>query len=229
MRKAAARGSAGLLLGALLLTACAPRRATVVPNPEEIPQVLADYVDSGRYARDVEDAVAPAKAFLESHARGAKLAVVLDIDETALSNLPAERANRFAYTAATTCDLARGPCGLRAWQRMARAEAIAPVLDLDREARRLGYAVIFLSGRSEGLRAATEENLRKAGYAWDRLVLRRGHELVETATRFKSAERTKLEAEGFRIVESVGDQRSDLEGGHAERTFKLPNPFYFIP
>jgi hypothetical protein len=27
----------------------------------------------------------------------------------------------------------------------------------------------------------------------------------------------------------MGDQLSDLEGGYAERTFKLPNPFYWIP
>jgi hypothetical protein len=30
-------------------------------------------------------------------------------------------------------------------------------------------------------------------------------------------------------VLNMGDQLSDLEGGYAERTFKLPNPFYWIP
>jgi hypothetical protein len=29
-------------------------------------------------------------------------------------------------------------------------------------------------------------------------------------------------------VVNLGDQESDLDGGHAERAFKLPNPFYFI-
>jgi hypothetical protein len=29
------------------------------------------------------------------------------------------------------------------------------------------------------------------------------------------------------IIVNIGDQ-SDLEGGHAEMTFKVPNPFYFI-
>jgi hypothetical protein len=28
---------------------------------------------------------------------------------------------------------------------------------------------------------------------------------------------------------NIGDQMSDLDGGFAERTYKLPNPFYFIP
>jgi acid phosphatase len=27
---------------------------------------------------------------------------------------------------------------------------------------------------------------------------------------------------------NIGDQESDLDGGHADRDFKLPNPFYFI-
>jgi hypothetical protein len=28
---------------------------------------------------------------------------------------------------------------------------------------------------------------------------------------------------------NFGDQFSDLEGGHANRTFKMPNPNYFLP
>jgi hypothetical protein len=30
------------------------------------------------------------------------------------------------------------------------------------------------------------------------------------------------------IIANLGDQFSDLAGGYAERTFKLPNPFYSI-
>jgi len=32
--------------------------------------------------------------------------------------------------------------------------------------------------------------------------------------------------QGYAIVVNIGDQMSDLDGGFAERTFKLPNPFY---
>jgi hypothetical protein len=35
--------------------------------------------------------------------------------------------------------------------------------------------------------------------------------------------------QGYRIVASVGDQYSDLAGGHEAAAFKLPNPFYFLP
>jgi HAD superfamily, subfamily IIIB (Acid phosphatase) len=34
---------------------------------------------------------------------------------------------------------------------------------------------------------------------------------------------------GYDIVANFGDQFSDLEGGHADRTFKMPNPNYFLP
>jgi hypothetical protein len=27
----------------------------------------------------------------------------------------------------------------------------------------------------------------------------------------------------------LGDQNSDLTGGYAERGFKLPNPYYYLP
>ena len=45
---------------------------------------------------------------------------------------------------------------------------------------------------------------------------------------YKSGERAKIEQRGYRIIANVGDQESDLQGGHADRAFKLPNPFYFI-
>ena len=49
---------------------------------------------------------------------------------------------------------------------------------------------------------------------------------------FKSGERKKIQAGGYRIIANVGDQQSDLDGDkdgtYAECPFKMPNPFYFI-
>jgi len=45
----------------------------------------------------------------------------------------------------------------------------------------------------------------------------------------KARAREDIESRGFTIIANVGDQDSDLAGSHAERTFKVPNPFYFIP
>lgn len=46
---------------------------------------------------------------------------------------------------------------------------------------------------------------------------------------YKSGTRAYIESLGYDIVADFGDQFSDLKGGHADKTFKLPNPNYFLP
>jgi predicted secreted acid phosphatase len=48
-------------------------------------------------------------------------------------------------------------------------------------------------------------------------------------SRYKSGVRAHLEALGWDIVGNFGDQFSDLVGGFADKTFKMPNPNYFLP
>ncbi len=50
-----------------------------------------------------------------------------------------------------------------------------------------------------------------------------------TTIHYKSATRAHIESLGYDIVGNFGDQFSDLKGGFADRTFKLPNPNYFLP
>ncbi len=50
-----------------------------------------------------------------------------------------------------------------------------------------------------------------------------------TTIHYKSATRAYLESLGYEIVANFGDQFSDLIGGHADKTFKMPNPNYFLP
>jgi hypothetical protein len=50
-----------------------------------------------------------------------------------------------------------------------------------------------------------------------------------SAASFKAPVRAAIEGTGYTIIANVGDQPSDLAGGHAEKTFLLPNPFYRIP
>ncbi len=50
-----------------------------------------------------------------------------------------------------------------------------------------------------------------------------------TTIHYKSATRAHIESVGYEIVADFGDQFSDLVGGHSGRTFKLPNPNYFLP
>ena len=184
-----------------------------------------------RYDADLARVDRAAAAWIARRApRVAKPALVLDIDETSLSNWAVMVHNDFAYFREGDCDLsAHSACGQAAWEASEAAPAIAPTRDLFDLAKARGVAVFFVTGRGEGERAITEANLRKAGYdGWTGLFMRppESRGLMET---YKSAARAKIEALGYRIIANVGDQQSDLALGHAERAFKLPNPFYYLP
>ena len=222
----------GLAILALLPfgAGCAGTGHWATSSLPEAKRQVGEYVDSGRYEADIAAVAEKARTYLEPRAhRGGKLAIVVDLDETALSNLPSLRANDYGFIGAGPCDLPRGPCGLAAWIMMAKAEPIKPVLALAELARQRGVAVFFLTGRPERMRAATEANLRAAGYAWTGLILRPVDLTTRSAAEFKAPERKKIEEQGYTIIVNVGDQASDLDGGFAEKTYKLPNPFYLIP
>src|SRR5512133_3348090 len=46
---------------------------------------------------------------------------------------------------------------------------------------------------------------------------------------YKSGTRAYIESQGYDIVANFGDQFSDLLNGFAEKTFKMPNPNYYLP
>src|SRR5215831_9816724 len=159
-----------LVVAALtLVVGCA---TPAVPNLYDTQRQIDEYIASGRYDSDFARVVTEAQAWLEERAPLAKKpAIVLDIDETSLSNWPAYRLNGWARLPGGPCDLEHGPCGLRAWQAMGRAQALVPTLRLSQRARELGVAVFFITGRPPELREATERNLRAQGYEWDGVVL----------------------------------------------------------
>ncbi len=193
---------------------------------------LLNYKCSGAYAADIRDVLTRAQAYVAGRAAAvSKAALVLDIDETSLSNWPEIVANDFGYIPHAACDLLpSGPCGADGWELSARADAIAPTRDLFNAAKAKGVAMFFITGRQEDpqKRRATETNLRRAGYdGWAELFLRSpGYASIRE---YKTAMRKKIADDGYTIIANVGDQESDLAGGYAEQTFKVPNPFYFLP
>lgn len=162
------------------------------------------------------------KASVASAKPGERLAIVLDIDETSLSNWAVELHDDFGYipTDSNSCVTLR--CG----------KAIPSTLRIYQEAKKNNVAVFFITGRSEGQRKDTEANLKIEGYdSWEYVYLRpEDHPKDQTVSQYKSGDRAQIVAKGYRIVLNVGDQKSDLEGDPlAEHSVKLPNPFYFIP
>lgn len=205
------------------------KRSPRVTNVYDAQRQVGKYFDSGRYDLDLAKLVRLARVWLDKRAaKAAKPAIVLDIDETSLSNRRQLRINGWARIVNGPCDLQNGPCGGRAWQAMAQAKAIAPTLSLAQRARQIGVAVFFISGRPERLREATERNLREQGYEWTDVILEPEGVVFQSAADFKAPERRKIAEQGYTIILNLGDQESDLKGGYAERTFKLPNPVYFV-
>jgi acid phosphatase len=199
------------------------------PNLGQLKTRLLAYHDckggDGCYETDLKRQSDLAIAYLERRVAkgrpGDKLALVLDIDETSLSNWEEEKQDDFGYIAKDWND----------WVNQKKAAAIAGTLRLANDALKHGVAVFFITGRREDQRDATAENLKTAGYHdWAGLALRGAHPATQTTIDYKSQERKKIANAGYKIVLNVGDQMSDLKGDpQAEMSVKLPNPFYYIP
>ncbi len=194
------------------------------PNLDIAKDQVRAYVNLGEYARKVADVALQANKFLvkriaKNAKAGKKLAVVFDIDETTLTNLPHIIANDFGYVSKTW----------DSWVLEGQARAIIPVQTIYDTAVRGKVAVFFITGRPEAARASTERNLREVGYdTWTKIFYKPTDNPALTTMGFKTDVRRKLEKEGYVIVVNIGDQYSDLAGGYAERFFKLPNPFYLM-
>ena len=157
--------------------------------------------------------------------RSTRPALVLDVDETALSNWEVIEANDFGRFATGPCALPEGPCGWAAWDQLGRSTPLPATVALVATARELGVAVFFITGRPESQRDATERNLRAAGYdGFAGLAMVPDGQRFANAADFKAPRRAAIEAEGYTIIANVGDQPSDLAGGHAERAFLLAEP-----
>ncbi|KAK7245490.1 hypothetical protein RIF29_40336 [Crotalaria pallida] len=194
--------------------------------PARCVKFVAEYLTGERYRSDSEVIGKLASEFakrvrLEGEGRDAW---VFDIDETLLSNLPYYQDNGFG-------SVTFNETSFDDWVNVAEAPALAASLSLYKELQELGFKIFLLTGRSEHQRNATEANLLFAGYSnWERLILRGSSDQGKSATLYKSEKRAELVEEGYTIHGSSGDQWSDLWGyAVASRSFKLPNPMYYIP
>ena len=133
-------GAAALIVGLLAAGVagadCPTAPELRVPPPPAAPlnidmvkRLLREYHDKD-YAADMAAVFAAAQAYVERRAGEVKNpAVVLDIDETSLSNWPNISADDFGFIGGGRCDdLPSGPCGFDAWILLAKAEAFPPAL-----------------------------------------------------------------------------------------------------
>jgi acid phosphatase len=241
---------AGAAFASLLMVvaqACAQQCPTVPPpdlpampmplNLDTAKDLLRDYHDN-HYMQDIASVFALAQDYVLARAREVKNpAVVLDIDETSLSNWPNLKADDLGFINDGRCDdLPNGPCGFNAWILQSAAEAFPAALKFFNAAKKNGVAIVFITGRHDAQRKATLWNLDRAGYeGYAKLITRPDRDEFKSVEEFKTKARAKVAAENnYTIIASIGDQLSDIEQlpgveeGRPECGFKLPNPFYFI-
>jgi predicted secreted acid phosphatase len=127
--------------------------------------------------------------------QGGRAAIVLDIDNTSLETY---------YSGGIT------------------TPAVKPVLSVATLAKAKGAAVFFVTDRTELIEWPTEGNLVTVGYPVDGLYLRPLFNFDPVQAN-KTKARIAIEQAGYTIVANIGNNRTDLDGGHAERTFKLPD------
>ncbi|MGW7341320.1 HAD family acid phosphatase [Streptomyces sp. NPDC054808] len=195
-----ATGTAAVVVAALT--------ATVTPSvaaPAEAPRASVataaaadvDYDTWQHDCRAVMDAALPyLKERIADAGPGEKQAIVLDIDNTSL-----ETDFGFSYP----------------------QPANRPVLEAARYAQEHGVALFFVTARPGIIEAPTEWNLAHAGYESSGLYVRGFLDLFKDVAEYKTEQRAEIESKGYTIIANIGNSATDLSGGHAEKTFKLPD------
>lgn len=183
-------------------------------------QQVQAYYESGEYEKDLEDIIARAIEYFKHVPATNNATVIFDIDDTVLTAYEDEKAISFGYI----------PKLSHKWILEADAKAIPQTKRLYDYLVSRGFKIVFLTGRKYNEYDATIKNLKLRSFVtFDKLIVRQPHEVKMTAKAHKSARRKQLSQEGYRIVGAIGDQTSDLEGGHSGHMIKLPNYRYMIP
>ncbi|MFJ6753609.1 HAD family acid phosphatase [Streptomyces sp. NPDC091273] len=159
-------------------------------------------IDYATWQRDVAAVIDAARPGIEQRIAaspaGEKPALVLDIDNTSL-----ETDFHWFWTFPTP--------------------AIAKVRALTQYANARGVAVFFVTARPGIIQSLTERNLKAVGYPVSGLYVRDLPDLFDEVSAYKTEKRAEIEARGYTIIANIGNSPTDLVGGHAERTVKLPD------
>lgn len=149
-----------------------------------------------------------------------KPAVVFDVDDTLLDwyVLDSQYDFNMPYAQWLTCGV---ECDM---------PAIGAAKALFKTAKKLGASVFIITGGNDAQRGVISACLQKRGITgWKKLSTRSPVQESLTALDYKSHARAEIEKQGWQIGFAIGDQISDMAGGHTAQGFLLPNPMYFIP
>ncbi|MEU9356119.1 HAD family acid phosphatase [Streptomyces griseoloalbus] len=197
------RASVTAVSAAALVALAAPAEAaapSAAPTVRTATSAAAADVDYDTWQRDCQAVMDQALPYLKQRIAdtgpGEKPAIVLDIDNTAL-----ETDFGFSYP----------------------QPANKPVLEVAAYAQERGVAVFFVTARPGIIHAPTAYNLDQAGYESAGLYVRGFFDLFRNVAEYKTAQRVDIESKGYTIIANIGNSATDLSGGHAEKTYKLPD------
>ncbi len=172
------------------------------------------------------------------------LAVVFDADDTTLWTYDMEDgAMHFNFDPKVQND---------DWVVPGKFPATPGMVDFVKAVEDKGYNVFGITGRGEAQEDATLANLEKVGYTEfdaDNFYTKFASADTKpayldcstsadpaddpakcTTVEYKAGTRKHIEDDlGMKIVLNIGDQFSDLQGGYAMNSVKLPNPTYYLP
>jgi predicted secreted acid phosphatase len=195
------RASVTAVSAAALVAMAAPADAAAPAGaPTAVTAAAAADVDYATWQKDCQAVMDQALPYLKQRIAaakpGEKQAIVFDIDNTTL-----ETDFGFSYP----------------------QPANKPVLEAARYAQERGVALFFVTARPGIIYSVTEYNLKQAGYQVSGLYVRNFIDLFKNVAEYKTAQRVDVEKKGYTIIANIGNSATDLSGGHAEKTYKLPD------
>ncbi|ELP61534.1 HAD family acid phosphatase [Streptomyces turgidiscabies] len=174
--------------------------ATTATTTATATAAAAEDVSYATWQQDCQAVMDQALPFLKQRiaaaSTGEKPAIVFDIDNTTL-----ETDFGFSYP----------------------SPANAPVLKVAQYAQDHGVALFFVTARPDIIKPLTQYNLTTVGYKVTGLYVRNFIDLFKNVADYKTAQRVDIESKGYTIIANIGNTATDLSGGHAEKTYKLPD------
>ena len=189
-----------LLVRRITVAAVSASALVAMAAPADAATTDSTKVDYATWQADCQAVMDQALPYLKTRIAatkpGEKQAIVLDIDNTAL-----ESDFGFSYP----------------------SPANKPVLNVAKYAQEHGVSLFFVTARPDIIGSATEYNLKQVGYQVSGLYVRNFIDLFKDVATYKTDKRVDSENKGYTIIANIGNSATDLSGGHAEKTFKLPD------
>lgn len=180
---------------------------------------VKNYYESGKYDEEMNKILNDAKEKLSKIEINKNSAVIFDVDDTALSNYEISKRLDFGYDHTIVQDFVMS----------ARLPAIKQTKELFDFLKSKNVKLIFLTGRYADEYDATYKNLIARGYTgFDTLIVRNETDKELKSQVYKTKVRENLTKAGYKIIATVGDQWTDLNGDYSGIKIKVPNYLYEI-